>query len=308
MKIRTSLVHLTTITFLLAARAVAQVEAPPARIVTLALDAQSVTLLHLRPGFISSVRLPEEVSSVVLGDPVAFKGEHSEAEPRLVFFKPTIARPARTNALITTRTGREVSLTLVSEGSMAHGEPVDYVLEYQSQRSFLVESARSSFVIGETRKIAEDSRKGAAGASEADAMLESSKGAVSDVIAWQGRDLRVGVRGIEEKGQEVTVVFAVVNASPRTIELLPPQVQLAGPSSHNHPKKIKAEPVAIKDYRLASRRLPSGASIDGVVVFERPPFKEGRERLLLQVAQVEEVDRPVFAPIAFVAPVKGGGK
>jgi hypothetical protein len=56
--------------------------------VSLTLDAQTVTVLHLHPGFVSSVLLPEEVSSVVLGDPAAFKGEHSEAEPRLVFFKP----------------------------------------------------------------------------------------------------------------------------------------------------------------------------------------------------------------------------
>jgi hypothetical protein len=30
--------------------------------------------------------------------------------------------------------------------------------------------------------------------------------------------------------------------------------------------------------------------------------------LLLQIAQAEEVDRPVLAPIAFVAPAKGTAK
>jgi len=45
-----------------------------------------------------------------------------------------------------------------------------------------------------------------------------------------------------------------------------------------------------------------------LVVFERPSFKESSERLLLAVAQAEEVDCPVVAPIAFVAPVTGGGK
>ena len=43
-------------------------------------------------------------------------------------------------------------------------------------------------------------------------------------------------------------------------------------------------------------------------MFERPTFKESRERLLLQVAQAEEVDRPVLVPIAFVAPAKGATK
>ena len=87
MKIRTSLVHLTVLCFLTGA-GLAQNEPPQAHIVSLTLDRQSVTVLHLHPGFVSSVRLPEEVSSVILGNSAAFKGEHSEAEPRLVFFKP----------------------------------------------------------------------------------------------------------------------------------------------------------------------------------------------------------------------------
>jgi hypothetical protein len=59
---------------------------------------------------------------------------------------------------------------------------------------------------------------------------------------------------------------------------------------------------------MTARRLAPGARADGVVVFERPSFKESSERLLLAVAQAEEVDRPVLAPIPFVAPVTGGGK
>ena len=106
----------------------------------------------------------------------------------------------------------------------------------------------------------------------------------------------------------MAVPFAVLNASARTIEVLPPQIQLAGTSRDKHRKAIKAEPVAIKDYWMTARRLAPGARADGVVVFERPSFKESNERLLLAVAQAEEVDRPVLAPIAFVAPVAGGAK
>jgi hypothetical protein len=98
MKIRTSLVHLTALYFLTYV-GMAQNEPPQAHIVSLTLDPQSVTVLHVHPGFVSSVRLPEDVTSVVLGDPAAFKGEHSEAEPRLVFFKPANSKPARSNAL-----------------------------------------------------------------------------------------------------------------------------------------------------------------------------------------------------------------
>ena len=106
----------------------------------------------------------------------------------------------------------------------------------------------------------------------------------------------------------MAVPFAVLNASARTIEVMPPQVQLAGASRDKHRKAIKAEPVAIKDYWMTAHRLAPGARADGVVVFERPSFKESTERLLLAVAQAEEVDRPVLAPIPFVAPVTGGGK
>src|SRR6266852_3264990 len=113
MKICLRLVHLITLISVLAQAASAQAGLPRAQIVTLNLDPQSVTILHLRRGFVSSVRLPEEVSSVVLGDPGAFKAEHSEAEPQLVFFKPTTTKPSATNALITTRRGHEVSLSLV---------------------------------------------------------------------------------------------------------------------------------------------------------------------------------------------------
>jgi len=66
MKIRTSSVHLTALC-LLTYGGLAQNEPPQALIVSLTLDPQSVRVLHLQPGFVSSVRLPEEVSSVVLG-------------------------------------------------------------------------------------------------------------------------------------------------------------------------------------------------------------------------------------------------
>ena len=59
---------------------------------------------------------------------------------------------------------------------------------------------------------------------------------------------------------------------------------------------------------MTARRLAPGARADGLVVVERPSFKESNERLVLAVAQAEEVDRPVLAPIAFVAPLGGGAQ
>src|SRR5580704_9175800 len=90
-----SLVHVITIS-LLSGMASAQTELPQARILNLSIDPEQVVVLHVRPGYVSSIRVLEEVSSVVLGDPGAFKAEHSEDEPQLVFFKAN-ERQARTN-------------------------------------------------------------------------------------------------------------------------------------------------------------------------------------------------------------------
>ncbi len=297
-----SLVHLITLGLSVTHLALAQTQLPQARIVNLSIEPEQVVVLHVRPGYVSSVRVLEEVSSVVLGDPGAFKAEHSEAEPQLVFFKATSAKPAQTNALITTKGGREISLSLVSQGKSDHGEVVDYVLNCERPHSFLITSAQSSFVVGDTKNIAPEDPPAA---SQKQPPLKVKR---LDNPHWEGKLLRVAVGQATEKEQQMAVPFAVLNASARTIEVLPPQIQLAGTSRDKHRKAIKAEPVAIKDYLMTSRRLAPGDRTDGVVVFERPSFKESNERLLLAVAQAEEVDRPVLAPIAFVAPVGGGAK
>jgi hypothetical protein len=305
-----SLVHLITISFLASHLVSAQTELPQARILNLSVDPEQVLVLHVRPGYVSSVRVLEEVSSVVLGDSGAFKAEHSEAEPQLVFFKATTAKPAQTNALITTKGGREISLSLVSQGKSDRSEVVDYVLNCERPHSFLITSGHSSFAVGDTKNIAQvdppaNSPPEKPATSQEQQLLKVER---VENLHWEGKLLRVAVGPTTEKEQQMTVRFAVLNASSRTIEVLPPQVQLAGTSKDKHRKAIKAEPVAIKDYSITTRKLAPGSRADGVVLFERPSFKESSERLLLAIAQAEEVDRPVLAPIAFVAPVAGGGK
>jgi len=305
-----SLLHLLATAFLFLLLASAQNQLPQARIVNLSVDPEQVLVLHLRPGYVSSVRLLGEVSSVVLGDPDSFKAEHSDAEPQLVFFKAITAKPAQTNALITTEGGREISLSLVSLGKSDHSDVVDYVLNCERPHSFLITSANSSFVVGDTRNVMPDDPP-------ASALAEKPAFGEAQLLIgwerlenphWEGKLLRVAVGPTTEKERQMSVPFAVVNASGRTIEVLPPQLQLSGMSKDKHRKAIKAEPVAIKDYWMTTRRLAPGARADGVVVFERPSFKESNEHLLLAVAQAEEVDRPVLAPVAFVAATGGGAK
>jgi hypothetical protein len=303
-----SLVHLITICLLPLHMASGQTDLPQARIVNLSINPEQVVVLHVRPGYVSSVRVLEEVSSVVLGDPGAFKAEHSEAEPQLVFFKATSPKPAQTNALITTRGGHEIALSLVSQGKSDHSEVVDYVLNCERPHSFLITSDHPSFIVGETRNAAPEDPPAAAPQEKPSSQQQLLRAERLEDPHWEGRLLRVAVGQAAEKEQQMAVPFAVLNASARTIEVLPPQIQLAGISGDKHRKAIKAEPVAIKDYWMTTRRLAPGARADGVVVFERPSFKESNEKLLLAVAQAEEVDRPVLAPIAFVAPVAGGAK
>jgi Flp pilus assembly secretin CpaC len=294
--------------------AFAQVDAPlrvlpEGRIVRLTLDTQIVTVLHLRVGYVSTVRLPEDVSSVVLGDPSIFKAEHSDSEPRLVFLKPIAFPAGETNVLITTKTGREISLHLISAGNSDRGA-VDFVLEYDNPRGFFIELSYSGFVIADTQNLSANSMP---------TTLESSMSTTSNQELleqqqaerhphWQGKQLRVALGKVNEDNQQMTLVFSVLNASSRTIEILPPQIQLAGSSNNRHGKPLKADQVAVKNYAITARRLPPRGRADGIVVFERPSFKESRDQMLLQVAQAEEVDRPVLVPIPFVAPLDGGSK
>jgi hypothetical protein len=282
---------------------------PEARIVRLTLNPQNVTVLHLRPGYVSCVRLPEDISTVVLGNPSTFKAEHSDAEPRLVSLKPTTPSPGETNAFITTKTGREVALHLVSSGAADNAEPVDFILEYDRPRSFLVEAAGSSLIVSRTESVgpqpASSTKIERAPIPRSPELLKQQSGRKPH---WTGKQLRVAVGPIRESDQQMVVAFSVLNAANRTIEVLPPQVQLTGISKKGRGKPVKAEPLAIKDYAITVRRLRPGARADAIVMFERPSFKESSEQMFLQIAEAAEVDRPVLVPIAFVAPLGGDEK
>jgi len=55
------------------------------------------------------------------------------------------------------------------------------------------------------------------------------------------------------------------------------------------------------------RGLGAGQRTDGVVIFERPNFKQSSETLFLQVADSGAVDLPALAPIGFgISSFRGG--
>src|SRR5215831_2182234 len=73
-----------------------------------------ITAIELAAHFVTAIRVPEPVNSVVVGDPVLFQVEHSEHEPELVFVKALTNEHAESNLLISTARGRQISFLLVT--------------------------------------------------------------------------------------------------------------------------------------------------------------------------------------------------
>jgi type IV secretory pathway VirB9-like protein len=82
-----------------------------------------VTTVYLAPRFVTAIRMPDAVNSVVLGDPDAFSAEHSEREPQIVFVKPITAKASQTNLLISTAHGYQANLLLISRGESPATQP-----------------------------------------------------------------------------------------------------------------------------------------------------------------------------------------
>ena len=75
-------------------------------VTALPLSGSTVTDLHLRPMFTTTIRLPEAVTSVAVGAPTLFEVEHSDQEPRLVFVKPSTKDAATSNLIIALESGQ----------------------------------------------------------------------------------------------------------------------------------------------------------------------------------------------------------
>jgi hypothetical protein len=266
-----------------------------------AIDNGEVKVLHLAPGYVTSVMVPEEISSVVIGDPAHFKAEHSEAEARLVFFKPVSSGANQTNALITTRSGHEISLHLVSSGEAAGNMQVDFLVEYRRPQALAIDSAKWDFLIGEARPIAAESATGTVpGDLDSDSVekyLEIQK--KLPIPSWTGKGLLAALGPSWKTRGRSIVGFSVLNSSATIVELLAPQLEITGTAHGREGKRITAEPIPISDYRMTGRRLQPGQRVDGVVVFERPAFKQSDDQIRLRLAEAEQVDRPLMLPVPF---------
>jgi hypothetical protein len=249
-----------------------------------------------------------------------------------VLVKPVVEEAAESNLLVTTVQGRQISFVLHSEG---HGtQPVDFVLTYKPIGTFLVEESDIGTVeVPRTDKLRTTSAASATSSSQPtafesgepglggesnpaerdllDRLLERQQRASLPILYGmrppaperKGDPVRAGASEVVDEGRTVVVLFSVVNPQPQAIEILPPQIQLAGKVRKGFMIRRSrwgtSEQLPVKDFRLSRRRLGTGERADGVVVFTRPNFKQSNEGVFLQIAESGAVDRPALAPIGF---------
>ena len=293
----------------------------PARVTTLTIHPGEVTVLHLRPDFESTIHLPEEITSVVLGSPGNFKAEHSEGEPDYVYVKPIKPEPSQSNLLISTRSGQHVSLELINDGSAGGATPVDFLLDYKLAQSFLVSevspvpaSPNPDTSVSPARAAATRPNRSAASEGAPPSALEleyqqQQRINTPDWSKWENKQIETSLGDVRQWENQVAVCYSVLNPTDHAVEIVPPQIQISGQSQQKKKKKkganITADQLEIRDFRLSTTRLEPGARADGVVLFDRPNYKQSSEKLFLQIAQADKVDQPVLIRLPFTPPVAG---
>ncbi|HZD45930.1 MAG TPA: hypothetical protein VE109_07595 [Acidobacteriaceae bacterium] len=292
--------------------------ATPARVATMTIRPGEVTVLHLRPEFESTIHLPEEVTSVVLGSPGTFKAEHSEGEPNYVYVKPTRMEASQSNLLISTKTGQHVSLELINDGP-GGSIPVDFLLEYKPQRSFLVSDAAPTVTAEPATTAARPNvpqleiRPSTATPSALELEYEQQQRINTPAwTSWENKQIETSLGDVRQWENQVAVSFSVLNATGNAVEIVPPQIQLAGSTKQKKKKKkgvsVIADQLGVRDFRLSATRLEPGARADGVVLFDRPNYKQSTEKLYLQLAQADKIEQPILIRLPFTPPVAGNGR
>jgi hypothetical protein len=289
------------------------------RVATVTINPSEVTTLHLRPEFESVIHMPEEITSVILGSPGSFKAEHNEGEPEYVFVKPITREAAESNLLIATKSGQHVTLELISDGVGGSGSalPVDFLIEYRASRSFLIPASAG---VGHARLEASENAPSRAppripaAAKPLSAVDEEYEQQMRinapDWTKWEGKQIETSLGDIRQWSNQTVISFSILNASDQPVEVVPPQIQISGLAVKKRKggKSLTADQLQIRDYRLSGTRIEAGARADGVVVFDRPNFKQSTERLYLQIAQADQVDRPILITLPFTPPIAGGAR
>ena len=310
--------------------------APPlsvdARIESRPIDSSIVGEVHCKPLYISTIHLPEAVTSIAVGAPTLFTAEHVENEPKLVYVSPLTHDVAESNLLVALASGETISLKLTSSGNSAAQYDVDFVLDYRPDKALLAfagppESGIPHPSMAATAPLAapfvtsypaRSSVRTVQPVSVIDAALAAQAELATphwitadDLVKLDKanvtatRSIAASLGRAAQVGDTMMVSYSVLNVSRDWVQVLTPQIQLGNPVQKKPSKKKKAilaEPVSIQDFRQDVVKLAPGDRLDGVVQFSRPGFKQSRETLLLQLATADAVDHPVMIPLPFVAP------
>jgi hypothetical protein len=286
-----------------------------ARVATITINPNQVTALHLRPEFESTIRMPEEITSVILGSPSSFKAEHNEGEPQYVYVKPITKDPVQSNLLIATKSGQHVTLELISDGASANNanQPVDFLIEYRVSRSFLVVSDAVVPVMPKpNEKAAPPGVSRTHSPSVVPSAIDQEFEQQTELNAptwtkWDGKQIETSIGDIRQWSNETVISYSVYNNSDQPVEIVAPQIQITGRKTGKKKKKegkgVLSDQLEIRDYKLSATRLEAGGRADGVVVFDRPNFKQSTEKLFLQIAQADQVDRPILIRLPFTPPI-----
>src|SRR5262249_14096418 len=149
----------------------------------------------------TTIRLPEPVNSVVVGDPTLFQAEHSPDEPMLVFAKPTSPTAAESNLIISTTHGRHFVMSLKNLGNL----PLDELsgVNCRPAEILFIEETFPSVLISETLDLATTASSGIAiGNLESGAAAGPDSRVLDDLVRRQrgqplrnlsGERIRVGI-------------------------------------------------------------------------------------------------------------------
>ncbi len=263
-----------------------------------------ISTIRLSLSFTTTVRLPEAVSSVIIGDPDSFQAEHSASEPLLVFVKPTTPAAVETNLLVTTTSGRQFPFILKNEEVSGLHSAADLLVVCRIAGTSFIAETYVSNLIAETASLGSNEEQPKATSIQEDPLnrlLEGQRGRALSRL--EGNRLRVGVGEVIQRGPQFIVLFTVLNSAQEPVDLLSPQIQLAGQIKSGLFKQnsrwTTVEQVPVMDFRLDKRKLDPGVRTDGLVVFERPSIKQSNQRLLLQIGDATKGDQPVLVPISF---------
>ena len=216
------------------------------------------------------------------------------------------------------------SIELAHEGKKgADGVPttVYFLLDYKPAGSFLVRDTAPATAtdgpketaVGMAHPAPGPSARASAGAPPSALELEYQQQQrinTPDWSKWEDTHFETSLGDVRQWENQVAVSFSVLNTSGHAIEIVPPQIQIAGVTRQKKKKgkKIIADQLEIRDFRLSATRLEAGARADGVVLFDRPNYKQSTEKLYLQLAQADKIDQPVLIHLPFTPPVAGGDR